>query len=167
MNPPGDLAIQSNGLLLDRLDPGLLREARLNLIALSIDSVDPAVMARLRDGTDLAKVLRNVRRLRQEIPGLALLFSSVVTSTSLDGVDRLLAFAVDEGVREVWLRQVTFQYEEPTPERRALALDDSQVRGLEERLAPWREQLPVHFLKQDDVVATDEANRAANGTTGW
>ena len=158
-NPSGDLAIQTNGILLDRHDPAIMREAGLNLISLSIDSIRPETIQVLRDGTDINRVLANIDRLRNAIPGLQIMYSTVVTSRNLSEIEELVEFAQENGVRDVWLREVTYQQENVPPERAELVLAPGQFDELERSIRARGLKIPVNFLYSDNIVHDDELNR--------
>jgi molybdenum cofactor biosynthesis enzyme MoaA len=161
VDPPGRMGMQTNGTLLHRHDLGQLREAGLNALSLSIDSIRPDTMKELRDGTDVAQVLENVEALRREIPSLRLEFSVVVSRRNYDEIEELIEFASGFGAVEVWLREITFQYEELTPERRALQLEPGKFEALKERVRPLQERIPLFFLTDSTIVEIDQATRSA------
>jgi molybdenum cofactor biosynthesis enzyme MoaA len=160
-DPPGRLGIQTNGTLLHRHDLGQFHAAGLNTISLSIDSIRPDTMTELRDGTDVAQVLRNVETLRREIPSLRIEFSVVVSKRNYDEIVELIEFASGFGAQEVWLREITFQYAEVTPERQALRLEPGEFEVLKDRVRQLGSRIPVFFLDDSTIVEIDKATRSA------
>jgi MoaA/NifB/PqqE/SkfB family radical SAM enzyme len=118
-------------------------------------------MTELRDGTDVAQVLRNVETLRREIPSLRIEFSVVVSKRNYDEIVELIEFASGFGAQEVWLREITFQYAEVTPERQALRLEPGEFEVLKDRVRQLGSRIPVFFLDDSTIVEIDKATRSA------
>ena len=164
VDPQGYLGIQSNGTLLHRHDYSRFLGAGLNTFSLSLDSMRPESMLKLRDGTDLKKVLENLDALRAAIPGLSVLLSVVITTGNIDQVHEVVEYAIQSGVKEVWLRQLTFQYEAVTPERAALVISDADFERLKVRLEPYRSKIPMWFLDSKQLMDTDQSYAEAIAT---
>lgn len=158
-NPPGDLAIQTNGILLDRHDYKDLRRAGLTLLSLSIDSYRAKTMTELRDGIDVHRVIENVKALRETIPSLNVMFSTVVTSRNIKELKELIDFAIEFGVREIWLREVTFQYRKLTPPQEMLRLPPGKFDSLRKTLKKRMRKIPIYFLPADIIVITAKNNQ--------
>jgi molybdenum cofactor biosynthesis enzyme MoaA len=109
--PSEALRLQTNGILLHRHDVGKLREAGLTLLTLSIDTIDRAAFARLRGGTSLPKVLRNLQTFRTSLPDVDVLFIVTVTSLNIESIDGLIGYGLSIGVTNFNLRQVFYRPE--------------------------------------------------------
>jgi molybdenum cofactor biosynthesis enzyme MoaA len=107
--PRKTLRLQTNGILLHRHDRDEMRAAGLNLLTVSVDAADPAVVKKLRGGTSLSKVLNNVREFHEACPTVRLVFVTTVTEANIDGIDQLVASGLDVGVTTFNLRQVSYQ----------------------------------------------------------
>jgi len=154
VDPPGHLGIQSNGTLLHRHDFARFRAARLNMFSLSIDSLRPATMERLRDGTNLAQVLENLDALQAAIPDLEIQFSVVVSKDNYGEVPELVDFAIQRGVKEVWLRELTYQLPQVPPERTVLLLEEGAFERLQSTLQERAARIPIFFLDSRDLEDT-------------
>ena len=157
VDPPGQLGIQSNGTLLHRHDFARFRAAGLNTFSLSIDSLRPATMDKLRDGTDVEQVLANLDALERAIPGLAILFSVVVSKDNYAEVPELVDFAIQRGVKEVWLRELTYQLPEVPPERAALLLEEGAFERLKATLQDRTARIRLFFLDSRQLNDTAQS----------
>jgi len=104
---PREVRMITNGMLLHRFDPRALVASGLDVLQLSIDTVDAEVTRRIRIGTEVERILDNVRAFRAACPEVPVVFSVVVTSETIDGLDELvdgrrarrLALRLPRGVR--------------------------------------------------------------------
>jgi molybdenum cofactor biosynthesis enzyme MoaA len=135
--PRDAFRLQTNGILLHRHDWGKLREAGLTVLSVSIDTIDPASFARLRGGTSLPKVLRNLQKFRAACPDIEVVFVTTVTSLNIDTIDELLSYGIDLGVTHFNLRQVFHM--------------------------PW--SIVVDHARMQDLVVSDAAFEEMSGRT--
>jgi MoaA/NifB/PqqE/SkfB family radical SAM enzyme len=153
VDPPGQLGIQTNGTLLHRHDFGRFRDADLNTLSLSIDSLRPDTMQHLR-GTDVQKVLDNLGALQAAIPQLAIQFSVVVSKANYAELPELIDFAIERGVQEVWLRELTYQLPQVPPERAELLLEEGAFERLKPVLQDRAARIPLFFLDSRQLNET-------------
>ena len=106
--PDRQFVVQTNGTLLHRHDHQKMQAAGLNRLSVSIDSIDPTVHHNQRGGSDLEKIIANLREFRKNCPEVELQFICVVTSANIDGVVDLANFAVDLGVKRMSFRQMVY-----------------------------------------------------------
>jgi len=104
---PGLLQMITNGTVLDRHDTSVFVANGLNALMLSIDSPDPEVSAKVRIGTDLGKILANVRQFREQFPRVELRFSSVISSETIGQVFDLVRLGQELGVSIIFFKEVT------------------------------------------------------------
>ena len=106
--PDKQYVVQTNGTLLHRHDHGKFREAGLNRLSVSIDSLDPSIHRDQRGGSDINMILRNLEEFQRNCPDVEIQFICVVTSASVDGTLELAKFARDFGVRRMAFRQMVY-----------------------------------------------------------
>jgi MoaA/NifB/PqqE/SkfB family radical SAM enzyme len=108
-SPPSDqMILQTNGILLHRHNAGVLAEAGLTRLAVSIDAADAQVHKALRGGTSIAKVAGNLRTFHQACPSAAIHFITTVTRANLPVLDDLVRFGLDLGVSRFVLREMFY-----------------------------------------------------------
>jgi molybdenum cofactor biosynthesis enzyme MoaA len=140
---PGRIQLISNGTLLDRHDPAAFREGGLKALSLSLDTADPELNRKLRRGTDLARIVRNVSRFLKECPGVELWISAVVSAPTVDGIPELIELCDGLGATQYFFREVTDGLRPGSPARRAdyfewieaLKLPPGRLKRLQEDLA--------------------------------
>lgn len=117
------LRLQTNAILLHRHDHKRMLEAGLNFLTVSMDSVDRETFKKLRGGTSLDKVYRNVRAFHSTCPTVKIAFITVVTSANINLIDALIESGLEAGVGIFNLRQVSYNPENPV-------VDHSVMRNL-------------------------------------
>lgn len=154
--PAREFVLQTNGTLLHRHDHARMRDAGLNVLFLSIDSVNAETMRVLRDGTDVSKVLGNVDNVREAIPGIDLRFSTVVSRGNLADVEELVAFAAQTGVSQVWLREVVYDLGAPPSPDMTLGLDPGEFIELERQVrSRFAGARPELFFLSNTLIRDD------------
>jgi len=103
---PKRLTMITNATLLHRQDVGLFRDCGLTDLQISLDTVDPEINAITRRGTELAQIVHNLRDFREKCPDLGVLFSVVVNSLTIGGIEALIDFGDSLGVSHYYLREV-------------------------------------------------------------
>lgn len=116
--------LQTNATLLHRHDHRRMVEAGLNLVTISVDSIDGETHKALRDGTSLSKVQRNLVAFRKACPSVKMKFITTVTSANIDDVDGLIDWGLQNGIEGIELRQM-FHY------RRNRIVDHARMAALE------------------------------------
>jgi len=104
--PSGQFVLQTNGILLHRHDLEKMRAAGLTHISVSIDSADPATLKDLRGGTSLDKIRSNILLARKTLPEVKIGFMTTVTSLNIGQMQDLVAFGLDIGVSNFYLREM-------------------------------------------------------------
>jgi len=138
-NRPAVLQMITNGTLLDRHDASVFVNNGLSSLQLSIDTADAAVNDNLRTGTELGKILANVRQFRHKFPQVKLAFSTVVSSATIDQIFGLVELGQDLGVSHYFFREITDYSTTPrnpryTVEMPGLLLAPGQFRQMQIRL---------------------------------
>ncbi|MBV8359332.1 MAG: radical SAM protein [Deltaproteobacteria bacterium] len=105
--------LQTNGILLHRHDHEKMCEAGLNYLAVSMDSVDSELVKKLRGGTSLSKVYKNVREFHRKCPTIRVGFITTITSANIGVIDDLVEAGLESGVAVFNLRQVGYQPDNP------------------------------------------------------
>ncbi len=101
MRPASWVGVQSNGSLLDRRRALSLAAAGLDCLCLSVDALDPDLLAGIRRGGRLSMVeeaLAAARTAAREHPGLRLGVEVVLMDANLDELPRLVEWAAGQGV---------------------------------------------------------------------
>jgi MoaA/NifB/PqqE/SkfB family radical SAM enzyme len=83
-------------------------EAGLNFLTVSMDSADSETFKRLRGGTSLKKVYRNILAFHDACPSVKIAFITVVTSANIDSIEALIDSGLEAGVGTFNLRQVMY-----------------------------------------------------------
>jgi len=106
--PSGTFALQTNGILLHKHDPGKMREAGLNLLSVSVDAAEPGTQKELRSGTSLDRVVRNVASFRAGVPDAKVNFITTITTANVDKMAPLVRLGLDLGVDLFLFREVFY-----------------------------------------------------------
>ncbi len=96
----------SNATLLHRHDLQLFQACGLVDLQVSLDTVDTDINAITRRGTEVAQIRKNLQYIREKCPDLGLIFSAVINSLTLGGVEKLLNFGESLGVTHYYLREI-------------------------------------------------------------
>jgi MoaA/NifB/PqqE/SkfB family radical SAM enzyme len=135
------VVLQTNGILLHRHDPDKLLEAGLTLLSVSVDSATVDTHKDLRGGTSLPKVQNNIIAFHKACPKVRIVFLTTVTSGNIDEADDLVAWGLDEGVKEFTFRQMFYR---PTSN----IVDHSRMPGLlvtAEEFGAMRDRVKAKF----------------------
>jgi MoaA/NifB/PqqE/SkfB family radical SAM enzyme len=100
--------LQTNGLLLDRHNIDELREAGINRISISMDTVDPETHKNLRGGSDVFKIMKNIEWLRERWPDSNIQLITTVSKLNINGLGDLAKFAVSNKVLKMELRKMFY-----------------------------------------------------------
>lgn len=161
---PGHLRVQTNGLLLERHDPEDFRRADVTFLSFSIDSVDPAVNAKLRGGASCERIVENLRRFRDACPEMKIAFVTVVTALNVDGAEEVVKAGLELGVETFSFREVavskTAPYWSSDEEKAALPLDPGRFAELERSLSPYAARTSLTFIPATTIAARGDQNRA-------
>jgi molybdenum cofactor biosynthesis enzyme MoaA/SAM-dependent methyltransferase len=109
--PTRNFILQTNGILLHRHDHEKFREAGLTLLSVSMDAADSTTQKELRNGTSLAKVLRNVKSFIEACPETKPEFITTVTRSNIQKIEDLVALGLDIGISGFTFREI-FYYPE-------------------------------------------------------
>lgn len=106
--PTGFFRVQTNAILLHNHDLNVLKEAGITFFTISLDSVDKDVHSQLRGGSDLFKIVENIRWLRKNWPEVTIYLVTTVSTLNGPGLKDLADFAVDSGVDGIELRKMFY-----------------------------------------------------------
>jgi MoaA/NifB/PqqE/SkfB family radical SAM enzyme len=129
--------LQTNGILLHRHDHGKMREAGLNYLTVSMDSVEPSVFKQLRGGASVKKVLRNISKFHRVCPAVRVAFITTVTSANIGLINELIEEGLNVGVSVFNLRQMVYHSENPVGDHSAisaLAISDQMFEEVREQV---------------------------------
>lgn len=129
--------LQTNAILLHRHDHHRMVEAGLNFLTVSIDSVDSETFKKLRGGTSLNKVYRNIRAFHSACPSVGIAFITVVTSANINLIEALIDSGVEAGVGTFNLRQVAYNPANPVVDHslmRNLVVSNAAFAAMTERV---------------------------------
>ena len=76
------------------------------------------MVRKLRGGTSIRKVYRNVETFHRHCPDVAIVFVATVTRLNIDAIDDLVAAGLDIGVSRFNLRQVVYRPQASWPTTR-------------------------------------------------
>lgn len=104
--PNADFRIQTNGILLDKQDIDLWKKHGINTMSISLDTLNSKIHKDLRDGSDLEIILRNIKRVRKNWPQLKMWLVTTVNKENLNGLKKLVKYAVDLGINGIEMRKM-------------------------------------------------------------
>lgn len=107
-NPTGMFRLQTNGILIHRHKIDEMKEAKINRITISIDTIDENIHRELRGGSDLKQILKNINDLKKQWPSVNVHFITTVTSRNINGIFDLVKYATDIGINLVELRKMFY-----------------------------------------------------------
>ncbi len=149
---PALVQMITNGMLLHRHDLASFQAAGLNLLHISIDSVSEDLTRRLRPGTSVEKIAENITRVKIECPNVELGFSIVVTRESIGGVQELIRFGLQRGVKRFAVREVvdhscgTPRQEDFAQIIQSLELAPGEFSHLQDQLKSAFPDTPLEFI---------------------
>ena len=100
--------LQTNGILLHMHDYGVMREAELTGLSVSVDTVDAGTLKLLRGGTSLRKVLANVVSFHEQCPSVEMRFITTVTALNVDRMAELVETGSDLGASHFTFREMFY-----------------------------------------------------------
>lgn len=106
--PTETFRLQTNGILLHMHDYGVMREAGLTDLSVSVDAADAGTLKLLRGGTSLRKVLANVVSFHERCPSVNIGFITTVTALNLDRMAELVQTGLDLGVSNFTFREMFY-----------------------------------------------------------
>jgi Radical SAM superfamily len=106
--PERDFLLQTNGILLHRHDHAKMRRAGLTRLSVSMDAANPETQKELRNGTSLAKVLRNVKEFMAACPETSAEFITTVTRSNIDSLSELVVLGLEMGIKRFIFREVFY-----------------------------------------------------------
>lgn len=106
--PTGYFRLQTNGTLLHIHNIDHLREAGIDKITVSIDTIDPVIHKELRGGSDLEMILKNIKDLKNKWPESNVHFITTVNSRNLSKLDDLCEYALDHQIFFIELRKMFY-----------------------------------------------------------
>jgi len=158
--------LQTNGILLHRHDYGRMADAGLNLVTVSVDSINPENHKSLRDGTSLSKVQRNLISLRSACPSVKLRFITTVTSLNIGDIEELIVWGLDHGIEGFELRQMFHHPGSPIVDHgrmKALIVSDDAFSSMRDRVnAKFVEKTKLNFQFSETTMNNGRAIVAAS-----
>ena len=109
--PSLSFRLQTNGILLHRHNVDGMREAGINKITISIDTIDPEVHKEMRGGSDVFAILKNISDLRSKWPESKIHFVTTVYKKNINLLDDLCKYAIDNNISNIEFRKM-FYYED-------------------------------------------------------
>jgi MoaA/NifB/PqqE/SkfB family radical SAM enzyme len=106
--PPKRIALQTNGLLLNRHDLNRLRDSGLRSLSVSLDVADAKIQKSLRGGMSISKVLRNVEAFKRACPDIPIDFVCTVTKSNIMHTDELVELSIKLGISAMQFREVFY-----------------------------------------------------------
>lgn len=98
--------LQTNGTILHHHDIDGLREAGMNAVCFSFDTIDPEIHRIQRGGSDLNQIIKNIKWIRKSWDTASVWFMATVTNLSLPKLDDLVNFAIDNGINGLTIRNL-------------------------------------------------------------
>lgn len=153
--PRNFFQLQTNGTLLHRHDVEVMREAGLNQLSVSIDTINPETFKFLRGGANIDKVIRNLTRFHEQLPEVEIQFICTVTRRNIDDLDELVRFGLDIGTRIFVFREMfhlRFDATVDHDEMRKLELRRGEFkRAKQDILAKYGDRAVMHFHPVEEL----------------
>lgn len=108
--PSLSFRLQTNGILLHRHSVDEIREAGINKITVSIDTIDPEIHRQMRGGSDVNAILKNISDLRKKWPESKIHFVTTVYKKNINLLEDLCKYAIDNKISNIEFRNM-FYYE--------------------------------------------------------
>lgn len=155
--PTGFFRIQTNGMLLHHHNLDGLKEAGISYFTISLDTVDKDIHAELRGGSDINKILTNIKWLRTSWPSLNICLVCTVSSLNIYKLRDLFTFAVDAGINGIELRKM-FYY--PTSRiitnhdlmSRILLTNEEFLKECDSLVAEFKDKIYI-FINDEERIA--------------
>jgi MoaA/NifB/PqqE/SkfB family radical SAM enzyme len=106
--PTDHFRLQTNGILLDKHNVDEMKEAGFTKITISIDTLDPEIHSILRGGSDLNRILNNIKNLKKKWAESNVQFITTVNKLNIDLLSDLCKYAHDNGVKFIELRKMFY-----------------------------------------------------------
>lgn len=109
--------------------------SRFDEVQISIDSIDHAVLKRVRKAVDVRTILYNTHlirshALRHGLPMPRLIWTAVLTDQVFDGMPDLVAMAISSGIPAVNYSDLAYVFDRPSDTRHVLDMpEDAFLRG--------------------------------------
>lgn len=103
---PSQFKLQTNGTILHHHDIDGLREAGMNSVCFSFDTIDPEIHKTQRGGSDLEQIIKNIKWIRNSWKNETVWLMPTVTKLSISSLENLVKFAIDIGVNGLSLRNL-------------------------------------------------------------
>lgn len=110
---PTQFKLQTNGTILHHHDIDGLREAGMNSVCFSFDTIDPEIHRIQRGGSDLEQIIKNIKWIRKSWDRGNVGLMATVTKLSISSLDNLVDFAVNNGINGITIRNL-YHYPENT-----------------------------------------------------
>ncbi len=101
-------SLQTNGLMLHRHDLDRFKRAGLNLLSVSMDSTKPQTHQRLRGGSSVEKIIRNLHAFKSACPEVSIQILAVITNLNICDAESLAEFAVELGAKRMVFREMVY-----------------------------------------------------------
>ncbi|MEL6429438.1 MAG: radical SAM protein [Planctomycetota bacterium] len=120
--PRDKFMLVTNGTLLHKHDWKRFKEAGLNTLFLSLDSMDADILGDVRVGSKLPRILENVEGVLEAVPGLELRVNVVVTTKNIGVIEDVVEWAWKMDAATVTLREMYFPPTTKVPDEKLFEL---------------------------------------------
>ena len=104
--PNADFRIQTNGTLLHKQDINAWKDLGVNMMSISIDTLNPKLHQELRGGSNLDQILKNIKIIRKKWSNLRIWIVATVNKKNIGGIKKLIKYAIDSGINGIELRRM-------------------------------------------------------------
>jgi molybdenum cofactor biosynthesis enzyme MoaA len=167
---PERLTMITNATLLHRHDIGLFRDCGLNLLQVSLDTVDHEINAMTRRGTEVSRIVSNLQIFREKCPEVEIAFSVVINSLTIAGAEALIDFGDSLGVSHYCFREV-FDHLPPTGSSRnndyrdwmkKITLKPGEFQKLQNRLSHHPSVQKISFVPAERLDSVGQKMRESD-----
>jgi MoaA/NifB/PqqE/SkfB family radical SAM enzyme len=166
--PIQSFRLQTNGTLLHIHNLDDLRNAGINKITVSIDTVDPEIHKEIRGGSDLNKILTNIKNLKRDWPEARVEFITTVNTRNIKKLDDLCKYAIDNQISTIEFRQMFYVEKSKVikdhEKMKSLLLTNSEFdASMEELFQKYRNSL-TFYVNDSESMEKHKSNQKVKTT---
>jgi MoaA/NifB/PqqE/SkfB family radical SAM enzyme len=160
--PSGMFRLQTNATLIDRHNVDELIEAGINKFTISLDTVDVDVHKELRGGSDLEKIIKNIKMLRQNYSNVPLHLVTTVNKLNQHLLDDLCSWAIDNNITFIDLRKMFYFSDSKIikehEKMKSIVSDNLELDEIVISLRSKYPQIDIYFNNEEKLKNTRELN---------
>lgn len=140
-----DFRIQTNGLLIHKLDLEELRSLGINKFSISLDSIDPKLLAQLRGGTDFKVLDKNIKLLVNSNLGFEVKLMSVLTKQNFFDIENIIKYAIENHIKSIRFREVDIYEFIDSSNKDNLSMNRENLEFIDIMIDKYKKQIDLQF----------------------